>query len=126
MLTNDEAFDAMAERKRRELLFDLLDVDPRPVARLSSVSQEVLQAHETLLREYLYGAREIEDADKAAIRTHHVHLPKLVRYSYVDWDHDASVVTKGAKFDDVRPLLEVVGSQRDETPAREPVPTIEK
>lgn len=50
----------------------------------------------------------------------------LEQYSYVDWDHDASVVTKGAKFDDVRPLLEVVWEQREETPTREPAPTIEK
>lgn len=126
MITNDEAFDAMAERQRRQLLFDLLNFDPQPVAKLSNASQEVLEAHETLLQEYLSGSREIENANKAAIRTHHVHLPKLVQYSYIDWDHDASLVSKGVKFDDVRPLVEVVGKQRDETRTIELKPPLKK
>ena len=78
----------------------------------------MLRAHETFLREYLTSSLEVADADKAAVRTHHVHLPKLVEYSYVEWDRDADVVTRGEAFDDVRPLLEVVDSRRDGRLAR--------
>ncbi len=120
MLTNDEAFDAMADLRRRQLLANLLHTDPQAVPKLSSVSQEMLQAHEAFLWEYLSGSQEIENADKAAIRTHHVDLPKLVQYSYVKWDHDDSVVTKGPKFDDVRPLLNVVEKELDERPTIAP------
>lgn len=126
MLTNDDVFDAMAELRRRQLLAGLLHTDSRPVPKLSSVSQKMLQAHETILREYLSGPQEIENADKAAIRTHHVHLPKLVQYSYVEWDKDDSVVTKGLNFDDVRPLLDVVEQGRDERLSTDTAPTIQK
>lgn len=126
MITNDEAFDAMADLRRRQLLVGLLHTDPHSIPTLSSVSQEMLQAHEALLGEYLSGSEEIENADKAAIRTHHVHLPKLVQCSYIEWDHDGSVVTKGHKFDDVRPLLEVLGQELDERPTIAPELSIQK
>lgn len=126
MLTNNEAFDAMADLRRRQLLVDLLHADPQAIPTLSSVSQEVLQAHESLLREYLSGPQEIENVAKATIRTHHVHLPKLVQYSYIDWNHDDSVVTKGASFDDVRPLLEVVEKEYEDTPTIVPELSIQK
>lgn len=126
MLTNDDVFDAMAHLRRRQLLVDLFHTDPQSIPTLSSVSREILQAHEALLEEYLSGSQEMEDADKAAIRTHHVHLPKLVQYGYIDWDHDAARVTKGAKFDDVRPLLEVVETEGDERSTVVPEVTLQQ
>lgn len=117
MTDNDEAFDAMANHQRRQLLDRLLDEGPQPVPYLSSVSREILQAHTDVLREYLAGPEEVTNANKADIRTHHVHLPKLAEYDYVDWDRDAHVVTKGGDFDDVRPLLELADDQRNDYPA---------
>lgn len=117
MITNDEVFDALADIQRRQLLVHLLHDDPLPVPRLSSVSREMIRAHETLLREYLSDSREISKASKADIRTHHVHLPKLAEYGYITWLRDAHMVTKGPDFDEVRPVLEVVDDDRDERAA---------
>lgn len=111
MTVTDDAFDAMADNERRQLLSRLLHDGPQPVPQLSNASREMLEAHETLLREYLAGSNEIADADKEAIRTHHVHLPKLVEYSHIEWNKDRHVTTKGPKFEDLRPLLEAVDAE---------------
>lgn len=108
MLGNDDAFDALADRRRRQLLVDLLYHDPQPVPKLSDPSRELLAANESLLGEFLSGDREIDDADKTAVRMYHVHLPKLVEYGYVEWDRDADVVSKGTEFDAIRHLLEMI------------------
>lgn len=108
MLGNDDAFDALADQRRRQLLVDLLHHDPQPVPTLSDASRELLTANESLLGELLAGDCEIADADKSAVRLYHVHLPKLVEYDYVEWERDADVVSKGAEFDAIRHLLEVL------------------
>lgn len=86
----------------------------------------MLEAHEALLREYLAGSTEIADADKADIRTHHVHLPKLVEYGHIEWNHDTHVTTKGPKFDDVRPLLEDVDADHGEQPVNRASLSVQK
>lgn len=117
VFTNEEAFDAMANRQCRQLLIHLLHDDPQPVPRLSGTSRELLEASEAFLREYLSGSREIDDADKADVRTHHVHLPKLTEYSYVEWHRDARLTTRGSAFDEVRPLVELADEERADAPA---------
>ncbi|MCU4800976.1 hypothetical protein OB920_11405 [Halobacteria archaeon HArc-gm2] len=114
MVPNDRLFDALAHRQRRLLLLDLLDHEPRAVPRLSSASREIAAANDAYLAEYLSSAIEIPDVDKAAVRVHHVHLPKLVDYRYVEWDEEAHVVSRGADFDDLRPLLELLEDDRDD------------
>lgn len=126
MITDDQVFDAMADVQRRRLLVRLVHDEPQPVPQLSSVACEILRADEGLLEEYLSGSSEIADADKADIRIHHVHLPKLAEYSYIEWDRDAHVTTQGPKFDDMRPLLEAVDETRKERHADDVPMIIEK
>lgn len=115
MVPNDRLFDALADRQRRQLLLDLADDEPRPVPGLSSKSREILAAHDAYLAEYLTTSMDISDVDKEAVRAHHVHLPKLVAYRYVEWDEDAHVLSRGADFDDLRPLLELLDDYPDDT-----------
>lgn len=115
MVPTDRLFDALADRKRRQLLLDLFDDEPRPVTELSSTSREILAAHDAYLAEYLSSSMDIADVDKEAVRVHHVHLPKLVAYRYVEWDEDARVLTRGADYDDLRPLLELLEEYPDDT-----------
>jgi len=114
---NDRLFDALADRQRRQLLLELFQGEPRPVPRLSGTSREVLMANDSYLAEYLSSAMEIADVDKEAVRAHHVHLPKLVDYRYVEWDEGACVVSRGADFDDLRPHLQLLDDQRDDASA---------
>lgn len=126
MTNNDEAFDAMASSQRRQLLVQLLVDGPQPIPYLSTVSRELLQAHPTVLREYLTGSVEVASADKADIRDYHVHLPKLAEYDYIDWDRDAHVVTRGPDFDDVRPLLQLLDDHPDDRAATRSTLPVEK
>lgn len=119
MSGTDEQFDAMANSHRRKLLVRLLVDGPQSIPYLSSASRDLLEAHPTVLQEYLSGSEEVASANKAAIRTYHVHLPKLAEYGYIEWNRDAHLVTRGANFDDVRPLLELLDDQRVGHSARE-------
>ena len=60
-----------------------------------------------------------EDADAIALlkrRLFHVHLPKLDQAGFVDWDRDSGLVTRGPRFEEIEPLLELMSNHRDELP----------
>lgn len=92
---SDKIFDALAHEQRRQLLFSLLEHNPQNPANLSAPSED-----------------SSEPAEEAISR-HHVHLPKLVDYGYIEWNRDADIVTKGPRFDEIRPLLEFLRSQQE-------------
>jgi phage terminase large subunit GpA-like protein len=119
MTSTDEQFDAMASSQRRQLLVQLLVDGPQSVPSLSSASSDLLHAHPKVLQKYLSGSEEVASANKADIRTYHVHLPMLAEYEYIEWNRDAHFVTRGANFDDVRPLLELLDDQRNGRAARD-------
>jgi DNA-binding transcriptional ArsR family regulator len=48
------------------------------------------------------------DRDQLHLALYHVHLPKLQAAGYVTWDIDESTITKGSRFDEVEPLLDVL------------------
>lgn len=37
----------------------------------------------------------------------HVHLPKLVQYDLIVWNQDTNGLSRGAKFDEIKPILEL-------------------
>lgn len=37
-----------------------------------------------------------------------MHLPKLAAHGYIDWDEETWQVTRGPKFEELRPLLRVL------------------
>lgn len=116
----DSAFDSLADAHRRRLLVDLLDHNPQHVPQLSGASRELADADTALLEAQLTGAREIPDADDRDLRLHCVHVPKLVEHGFVEWDQDDCDVTKGPRFDEIRPLLELLDDHRDELPGEWP------
>lgn len=38
----------------------------------------------------------------------HVHLPLLEQQGYIDWDRRHHEVTRGPRFDELRPLLDTI------------------
>lgn len=122
MFDTDDTFDALADEQRRHLLLELLEQDPYSVQPLSNESRKMMTAHRALLRQYLSGSMEIDGADKAHIRMHSIHLPKLVDHGFVEWEQDANVVTKAPRFDEVKHLLELVDNHRDDHPEIESTP----
>lgn len=125
MLETDDTFDALTDEQRRDLLLELLEQDPYSVRPLSDEARTMMMAHGALLRQYLSGSMEIDGADKAHIRLHSIHLPKLVEYGFVEWDQDTNVVTKAPRFDEVKPVLELIDGHRDDHLEIESIPLSE-
>ncbi|WP_226003984.1 DUF7344 domain-containing protein [Natrinema salinisoli] len=110
----DDIFDALADRHRRRLLIELLDGDRRYVSKLTGVSRDLAEADEELLRKCLSNEGLVSQADEELLLKHQIHLPKLAEYGFVEWDRDEHVVTRGPRFDDVRPVLEFLEGQQNE------------
>ena len=57
-----------------------------------------------------------QDRETARIELEHVHLPLLDKRGYIEWDRDADLVTEGPAFDEIRPLLDLIESNRQTLP----------
>lgn len=89
----DRILDAMADDERRRILVDLLEYDSGAVSDSSEMPSGV--------------PAEIAEPEEVLVRVRHLHLPKLDDYGLVDWDADERMVTRGPRFDEARPFLEV-------------------
>ncbi|MEA5388103.1 transcriptional regulator [Haloarculaceae archaeon H-GB11] len=96
----DDMVDALADVQRRKLLVALLEHNPQddaPVVIADSESES--------------------DAVERLVAMQHVHLPKLADYGFIEWNKETHEVAKGPKFDEIRPLLELLENHEDELPA---------
>jgi len=60
---------------------------------------------------------EYETADRdVLVSFHHSHLPKLEDLGFVDADPDHHAVTTGPRFEEIKPLLELLDTHRDRLP----------
>ncbi|RQG89359.1 ArsR family transcriptional regulator [Natrarchaeobius chitinivorans] len=61
---------------------------------------------------------KLADEDLETLRIHmtHTHLPKLEESGFIEWDRDTNSIRKGPKFDEIRPLLELMQNHADELP----------
>ena len=94
----DQIFEALAAVQRRRLLFALTDHNPQQIDEMSGVPWS------------------LSESEAEMTTNHHVHLPKLADYGFVDWDRNEQVITKGPRFDEIEPLLECLEDNRDELP----------
>lgn len=95
----DSHLDALGHVDRRRLLLALLDATvegdlPVGIDRLADGTAE----------------------SPLRVSMHHVHLPKLDDYGFVDANLDQYTVTTGPRFDEIRPLLELLDTNRDRLP----------
>jgi hypothetical protein len=91
----DAILDALSQIQRRTLLVALLEPTPPTVA--PGVAGETERT-----------------TFKQSAAMNHVHLPKLANYGFIEWDRENDEVSKGASFDEIRPLLELLDNHRDE------------
>lgn len=59
---------------------------------------------------------ESEDLDQLMVHMRHTHLPKLEEAEFIEWDQESNSVRKGPRFDEIRPLLELMQNHADELP----------
>jgi len=96
----DELLEALSDAHRRRLLVVLLDHDPQ---------REDIDIP-TVIHE---GEKELATL---RLELRHSHLPRLEDAGLIRWDRDSGEVLKGPRFDDIRPLLEVMRNRGDELP----------
>jgi hypothetical protein len=91
--------DALSNFQRRKLLVALLEHNPQD-------DTPIVVSDDESERESL----------KMVVEMEHMHLPKLAEYDFIEWDRENGEVKKGAKFDEIRPLLELLSRHEDELP----------
>lgn len=96
----DAHLDALGHVDRRRLLLALLNAEtendlPVEVGRMAGDTAE--ETHR--------------------LSMHHIHLPKLEATGFVDANSDSRSVTTGPRFDEIRPLLELLDANRSRLPA---------
>lgn len=98
----DQLFEALSHRARRRLLLELREDDRCAIGRFD-----------------LTRAPTEPRADPtSAVDLRHNHVPHLDEAGFVDWDRETDVVTKGARFEEIRPLLAWFDAQAPARPDR--------
>ncbi len=101
-----ESFSTLADPYRRRILVAVGQSNPRKEDELAS--SEVL------------GDLGEEYDEFVSHRLYHIHLPKLADAGFISWDHETGVITRGPRFEEVRPLIELLDRHADELPANWP------
>jgi len=96
----DESLDILSHPYRRRILTRLHSRNPR-------------DEDEFFADEF---ADDAEEIDRLKLEIHHRHLPKLAKARFIDWDRDSGVITRGPRFDEIAPLIELMVNHRDELP----------
>lgn len=96
----DDLLHLLTDRSRRRLLVALLEHNPQDED--SGVPVDVTTSDEEL--------------EKLRLEVSHTHLPKLEAAEVIEWDRDAGEVSKGPRFDELRPLLELMYENADRLP----------
>lgn len=97
----DEIFRLLSHVDRRRLLVALLDHDPQRDEPIS------------VLDDLQVGDRDERRFQVAMV---HSHLPLLEDAAVVMWDRDSHEVLAGPRFEDVRPLLELLDEHAADLP----------
>ncbi|WP_254532914.1 helix-turn-helix domain-containing protein [Natrinema gelatinilyticum] len=97
----DRVFDILANKYRRRLLVALLEHNPQDDEGPQIPTDVEL---------------EDEDLESFQIRMTNAHLPKLEDAGVIEWDQGNNTVRKGPRFDEIRPLLELMQNHADELP----------
>lgn len=95
----DAVFTALKNHYRRRLLIRLLEHNPQDPVDLPND----VHLGET-------------DRERLNAELYHNHLPKLEELGFIRWDRETNEVVKGPKFDEIRPLLQLIHEHRDELP----------
>ena len=86
----DDCYDALADSRRRRLLFGLLEENPQTDSPIDLDTPP----------------DPIVTDEAARIEHRHVHLPKLDDYGFVEWTPSLNCVETGPRFEEIRPILE--------------------
>lgn len=92
----DRIFESLSHRHRRLILLCIQDAD-------------VTQQADLLFREGT-------DPETTELELTHTHLPKLAEAGYIEWDQETGEISKGPRYDEIEPLLDLIATHADELP----------
>ncbi len=55
-------------------------------------------------------------ADEAESELRRTHLPMLEAEGYIEWDRETGEISRGPRFDEIEPFLELIEEHEDELP----------
>lgn len=101
--TLDELFEVLSKPPRRRILTALANANPR--------------------HEVEFAPRDFtsnEQCEDVLVSLQHAHLPKLDEAGFIEWNHGSKTITRGPRFDEIAPLIELMTTHRDELPVSWP------
>ncbi|MFC5368682.1 helix-turn-helix domain-containing protein [Salinirubrum litoreum] len=96
-----EQFDILSSPYRRRILVAVANRNPRDEDELRSEGI----------------ADDDENLDVFEQKLYHNHLPKLDAAGFIDWNRETGTITRGPRFDEIRPLIKLMTEHQDELPA---------
>lgn len=99
-LDEDAIFDVLSERRRRDAIGILDELDGGPVGAREIADRIATDEADSIVRE--------EDEKRVYVALYQCHLPKLEDADVVEWDRDAKMVAAGRYFDEVAELRRYV------------------
>lgn len=97
----DKLFKALSNQTRRYILTSIAKNDPN--------SSSALAIDEL-------GVATADQVDSQHTVLHHQHLPQLDEVKLIDWDQETGVVTRGPRFEDIEPFIDLVEAFEGELP----------
>lgn len=95
----DESLDVLSHRHRRRIL-----------TRLNARASRDAKALDV-------ADLAADEPDVETLTLVHNHLPKLADSRFIDWDQERHVVTRGPRFHEIAPLIDLMVAHQDELPA---------
>jgi hypothetical protein len=95
-----ELLDMLSHPHRRRILTLLHDRNPRDEDEFE-----------------LEGLTSDDELDNETIALIHNHLPKLAEAGFIDWNQEQHLVTRGPRFEEISPLIDLMVAHQDELPA---------
>ncbi|MFD1635091.1 DUF7344 domain-containing protein [Haloplanus ruber] len=96
----DSAFEILSHTYRRRILVVLVQHD----SDIKFGIDHLIQASDR---------RDIE------LSLHHNHLPKLDQIELINWNREEDTISRGIRFEEIAPMLELLIEHREELPGRQ-------
>lgn len=91
----------ISDRRRRQLLVALMEQTSRDTDEISPL--EVTMDSET-------------ESEQLQVELRHNHLPTLEKWDYIEWDRERGTISKGPRWDEIAPLLDLITSHQEKLP----------
>ena len=104
------------QSKKADDLGELLKILSHPHRRriVTRLHERNPRDEDELELEELAGSDEF---DTETLMLIHSHLPKLAGAGFINWNQEQQIVTRGARFEEIAPLIDLMIAHQDELPA---------